>query len=263
MSGPDCCSAVPYESAAVGLILGNSWHPGGSEVSARLASLMKAGRGETFLDLGCGVGTTARSLSERFGCRVIGVDASPANTAKAVQRTESHDGISFLAGDGRHLPIPDGTLDGAMLECVLSTFDDKPAVVGELSRVLKSNGRLGISDVVVEGDLPEELRSPLMDAFCVGHALSAGGYVDLLERGGFRVDAVERTKQETLDFLEQVRRKIFVAKMLIGVGKLKLDMGDLDYARHLLSLAVTAVEQDSLGYVVVTARKCGVDEEKV
>lgn len=263
MSEADCCSGALYGSAFAGLLLGNSWHPGGSDVSARLASLMNAARGELFLDLGCGAGTTARSLSERFGCRVIGVDMSPANTASAVQKTESRDGISFLAGDGRHIPVPEGTFDGAVLECVLSTFSDKSTVVGELSRVLRPNGRLGISDVVVEGDLPEELRSPLMDAFCVGRALSADGYVDLLERGGFRVDTVEMMKRETLDFLEQIRRKIFVAKLAIGVGKLKLDMGDVDYARHLLSLAVTAVEQDRLGYFVVTAGKGGVDEESV
>jgi ubiquinone/menaquinone biosynthesis C-methylase UbiE len=218
--------------------------------------MMKAGREEMFLDLGCGIGTTSRLLAEQFGCRVVGIDASPSNAGDAMRRTVDSNGISFLAGDGEHVPLAEETFDGAMMECVLSTFRDKPAAAAELSRVLKSNGRLGVSDVAVEGELPEELRSPLTDVFCVGRALSVRGYLEVLERGGFEVQAVEKMEQETLDFLGEVRRQIFLAKMLAGVGKLGLDQEDLDYARHLLALTVTAVEEGKLGYVAITARKC-------
>jgi arsenite methyltransferase len=217
--------------------------------------MMKASRGEVLLDLGCGIGTTSRLLSEQFGCRVIGVDATPGNVGDAMRRTADSRVISFLAGDGQHIPLAEGTFDGVMTECVLSTFADKASAARELSRVLKPSGRLGVSDVVVEGELPEELMSPLMNAFCVGRALSVEGYRNVLEGGGFEVGVVEKMKGETLDFLEQLKRQIFVAKMLVGVGKLGLDQGDLDYARHLLSLAVAAVERGDLGYVAMTARK--------
>jgi ubiquinone/menaquinone biosynthesis C-methylase UbiE len=216
---------------------------------------MEATDGEVFLDLGCGVGTTCRLLSEQFGCKVVGMDLSPGNARDSLHRTEQHDGISFLAADGQHVPVMERTFDGVMLECVLSTFHDKPAAVGELVRVLKPKGRLGMSDIVVEGDVSEELRSPLMDALCVGRALSTNGYLSLLEQGGFNVTGVRKAKQETLDFLEQIRRQLFLAKLLAGVGKLGLDLQDLDYVRHLLSLAGEAVKQDKLGYVVIAGRK--------
>lgn len=244
---------MPYGLDVTGTFLGGVWHPGGSILSAKLASQIRAGKDDLILDVGCGVGATSRLLAEQFGCRVVGMDISHTNTRNALHRTEKNDGLSFLSGDGQHIPVTKQTFDGAVLECVLSTFHEKHAAVGELSRVLKPGGRLGMSDVIVEGDIPGELKTPLMDLFCIGRALSVNGYQRLLEQEGFKVINVDNRKQETLDFIEQVRRELFVARLLAGVGKLKLDPRDLDYARHLITLASKAAEEERLGYAILVA----------
>lgn len=255
MTESGCCSSNMYRIGVRRNFLGETWHPGGTVLSSRVGQQIGAHEGELILDVGCGVGTTSRLLSELFGCRVVGIDVSYAKAADALRRSKENDGVSFLAGDGQGIPTASKAFDGAVLECVLSTFHDKRAAVGELARVLKERGRLGMSDVIVDGEIAEELRSPILDAFCVGGALSSSEYRGLLEQAGFRFVGIEKRKQDTLDFLEQIRRQLFVARMLAGIGKLELDSQDLDYAGRLLSLAKEAVKGDRLGYAVLIAVK--------
>ncbi len=257
MTESGCCSGNLYRIGARENFLGETWHPGGMVLSSRVGQQIGAHDSDLILDVGCGVGTTSRLLSEQFGCRVVGMDVSSANAGDALRRSKGNDRVSFLAGDGHGIPASDKSFDGAVLECVLSTFQDKRAAARELARVLKERGRLGMSDVIVEGEIPEELRSPLVDAFCVGGALSSSEYRGLLEQTGFRFVGVEKRKQDTLDFLEQIRRQLFVARMLVGVHKLVLDSQDLDYVGRLLSLAKEAVKEDRLGYAVLIAVKDG------
>lgn len=257
MTESDCCSSNLYRIGLKGSILGETWHPGGPVLSARVGQKIGAHDGDLILDVGCGVGTTSRLLSEHFGCRVVGMDVSSANAGDALRQSKENDRVSFLAGDGQGIPVADEAFDGAVLECVLSTFHDKRDAARELARVLKARGRLGMSDVIVEGEIPQELRSPLVDAFCVGGALSSSEYRGLLEQTGFRFVGIEKRKQDTLDFLEQIKRQLFVARMLVGIGKLELDSQDLTYAGRLVSLAKEAVQEDRLGYAVLIAIKDG------
>lgn len=247
-----CCGAL-YSTDAVGMLLGDIWHPGGSELTGRLAARIPLDKNDLILDVGCGVGATPRFLSRQFGCRVVGMDISPTNTMEASRHSEGTGRVGFLAGDAHNIPVAEHALDSVILECTLSTIREKSTVVREILRVLKPGGRLGMTDVVVEADVPEELRSPLMKAYCVGGALSTEGYCGLLEREGFKVVVSENRKQDTLDFLEQVRRRLFIAKLLVGIGKLKLDPHDLDYARRVLSLAGRAAEEERLGYALFVA----------
>ncbi|MDE1852867.1 MAG: methyltransferase domain-containing protein [Thaumarchaeota archaeon] len=251
----DCCEGTPTRLDLATRFLGEAWHPGGSVLSSALAFKMQASRGDLFLDVGCGLGSTPRMLSAQFGCDVVGMDLSSTNAVAALRRSEEHGGLAFVAGDGQHVPMAEQKFDGVMLECVLSTFRDKAGATGEIARILKPGGRVGISDVVVEGDIPDELKSPLLEALCVARALPAEGYRALLEQSGFDVTGVERRKQETLDLLDRIKRALFVAKLLVGVGKLRLDAQDLDYASRLLFLARKSVEEDKLGYVILTAAK--------
>lgn len=247
-----CCGTL-YRREAAGKLLGDIWHPGGSELTGRLAAQIGLDEDDLILDVGCGVGATPRFLFDQFGCRVVGMDISPVNTMEASRHSDGMEGLGFLAGDAHNMPVTEHAFDAVILECALSTFREKPAAIREILRVLRPGGRLGITDVIVEADVPEELRSPLMTAFCVGGALSTEGYVGLLEREGFKLVVSENRKQETLDFLEQVRRKLFIAKLLIGIGKLELDSQDLDYARRMLSLAGRAAEEERLGYALFVA----------
>lgn len=251
-----CCGTV-YRMDLVGMLLGEAWHPGGSDLTGRLAYQIHANKTDLILDVACGAGSTARLLHNQFGCRVVGMDISPANAADAHRHTEGEDGAAFFTGDAHHIPVAAQTFDAAVLECALSTFREKPAAVREIGRVVKPGGRLGVSDIIVEDDVPDELRSPLMNAFCVGGALSTVGYRKLLQQEGFEVTVSENRKREVLDFLEHARRRLFVANLLSGIGKLKLDSLDLGYARRMLSLAIRAAEAGRLGYAVIVATKTG------
>ncbi len=114
---------------------------------------------------------------------------------------------------------------------------------------------MGISDVIVEGELPQELRSPLLQAFCISGALSVIKYLELLRLTGFEVVLSEVEKKETLDFIDEIKRKLFLAQLLIGIGKLQVEQQNVDYARHIISLARRSVEEEELGYVLLVARK--------
>lgn len=255
MTEPDCSLGAPDRLGLVTRFLGETWHPGGLILSSRLALKLQVSRNDLLLDVGCGLGSTSRVLSAQFGCHVVGMDISPTYAASALGRSKEHDRLAFIAGDGQHAPLVELKFDAVMLECALSTFHDKAGAMGELVRILKPGGRLGISDVVVQGDIPDELRSPLLDGLCVARALSTDGYRALFEEAGLSVTGVEKRKQEALDLLDRIKRVLFVAKLFVGVGKLRLDIKDLDYARGLLSLARKSVEEEKLGYVILTAAK--------
>lgn len=249
-----CCFDL-YRSDAVRMLLGDTWHPGGLELTGRLASYARLSSSDLVIDLACGVGGSSLFLSQRFGCRVVGVDMSASNVRDASERVGARDEVRFLVGDSHHAPFADHSFDAAVLECVLSTFSDKHGAIRELARVLRPGGRIGISDVIVEGELAPELRSPILQAFCVSGALSIGGYAKLLEEGGFEVILGENRKAEALEFVEEIKRKLFVAQLLAGLGKLEVEKQDLDLARDVLLTARRAIEEERLGYALVVARK--------
>lgn len=251
-----CAGGELYRDDAVRALLGDVWHPGGLGLTRRLASLLKIGESDLVLDAACGVGSSSILLSQESGCATVGIDLLPQNVKEAVGRTGvSHTRAAFMAAEAHHIPLASSSLNVALLECVLSAMDDKARAVEELGRVLKPGGRLGITDIVVEGELPQELSSPALQSFCIGGALSQEEYVELVERSGFRVLLSEReAASDILAFLEEIRRKLFVAKLLVGVRKLKIDERDLDNAKALLSSAKEAVADGRLGYCVIVAR---------
>jgi len=117
--------------------------------------------GETVLDLGSGAGFDAFLAERRVGDsgRVIGVDMTPEMVRKARENAENL-GVSrveFRLGTIEKLPVPDGSLDVVVSNCVVNLSPDKSAVFGEMHRCLKPGGRIMISDILRRGDLPEEL----------------------------------------------------------------------------------------------------------
>lgn len=169
-------AAVP-EGANLGLGCGNP---------TALASIRE---GETVLDLGSGAGFDALLAAARVGPqgRVIGVDLTEemiaqarANAAKAGVAN-----IEFRLGDIESLPVEDASVDLVISNCVINLVPDKPQVFREIARVLKPGGRVAISDIVLDGPLPEALRAN-EGAYCscVSGAISRDDYLEALAAAG-------------------------------------------------------------------------------
>lgn len=237
-----CCASV-YSSPAARFLLGDSFHPGGRELTSRLIEALRVGPGQTVVDVASGPGTSARQLARETGCEVVAVDLAPG--------TLDEPRVRVVAGDAEALPLADASMDGALCECALCTFPDKERAAAELARVLRPGARLALSDVLVEGPLPPELRSLQGWVACIGDARPLDEIAALLERHGLEVERTERHDDALAALLDRVDARLQVAAML---GELASDEL-LAQGRSLLAAARGALEAGLLGYGSVIARR--------
>ncbi len=147
--------------------------------------------GETVLDLGSGAGVDVLLSARRVGPggKVYGLDMTEEMLALARRNVEEAGvaNVELLKGYIEAIPLPASTVDVVISNCVVNLSPDKPAVLGEVFRVLKPGGRLGISDVVAEDHLtPADRAERGTVADCIGGALSIHEYESLLAQSGFR-----------------------------------------------------------------------------
>jgi arsenite methyltransferase len=234
-----CCSAV-YSSAAARLLLGDSFHPGGRELTSRLVRALEVGPDDLVVDVACGPGTSAVQLARETGCAVIGVDLVPPGTPAADRR------VRFVRGDAEALPLPDSSVDGALCECALCTFPDKAAAAREFMRVLRPGARLALSDLTARhNELPESLRSLPAWVACVGDARPLDEIAALLEQVGLVVEQTEAHDDSLASLLERIEARLQVAAMLAADRVVA--------GRELLREARRALDRGLLGYGVVIA----------
>ncbi|MFC8192089.1 arsenite methyltransferase [Cellulomonas sp. NPDC057328] len=154
--------------------------------------------GETVLDLGSGGGLDVILSARRVGPagRAYGVDALPEMLELARQNAAEAGvtNVEFLEGMLEEVPLPDASVDVVISNCVINLSEDKPAVFAEMARVLRTGGRIGVSDVVAEDRLTAADRAERGSyADCVAGALSESEYRELLRAAGFRDVTVEFT----------------------------------------------------------------------
>jgi MPBQ/MSBQ methyltransferase len=138
-----------------------SMHVGGWQATEAVLALAGVERGARALDVGCGLGGTARTLAAQYGATVTGIDLTPELVAAAedLSRRAGVRGVSFVQGSGTSLPFEDGSFDLATMLHVGMNVADKPALFREVARVLKPGGRFAVYDIMRFG--PGELPFPM------------------------------------------------------------------------------------------------------
>jgi ubiquinone/menaquinone biosynthesis C-methylase UbiE len=255
-----CCAAA-YQSGFARLLLGDSLHPGGLPLTERLGNLLALSPRDHVLDVACGRGESAIFLAARFGCRVTGIDLGETNITDATLRAEAANVstlVQFRIGDAESLDYPDASFDVVLCECAFCTFPDKRAATREFARVLRSSGRLGLSDLTRSGELPAELAGLLAWIACIADARAAEDYVALLEHGEFQSPSVEPHDEALAQMVRDIQGRLLAAELMVRLDKMSLPGVDFAEAKTTAVWAASAVRSGMLGYSLITAKKqCG------
>jgi SAM-dependent methyltransferase len=160
--------------------------------------------GETVLDLGSGGGIDVLLSARRVGPtgKAYGLDMTDEMLAVAEEnkRKSGLENIKFLKGEIENIPLPDNSVDVIISNCVVNLSGDKDQVIREAFRVLKPGGRFAVSDVVVRGQVPAEIRKSMeLWVGCVAGALGDYEYVSKLARAGFDDIGIEPTREYSID----------------------------------------------------------------
>src|SRR6266849_9162510 len=192
-------SGLPAEAVAASLGCGNP------------TALAKLRAGEVVLDLGSGGGIDVLLSAKRVGPTgtAYGLDMTDEMLALARenQKKVGVGNVEFLKGAIENIPLPENTVDVIISNCVINLSGDKDRVLAQAFRVLKPGGRLAVSDVVLRGEVPAEIRRSMeLWVGCIAGALEETEYVEKLDAAGFDSIEVEPTRvyqvEEAREFLQ-------------------------------------------------------------
>jgi arsenite methyltransferase len=254
-----CCAAI-YQSDFAQILLGDSFHPGGLALTARLGELLDLRPDQRVLDVAAGRGESAIFIAQRFGCEVLGIDLGAANVLEATSRAKAQsvgDLVRFNQGDAEQLGISAGAFDAIICECAFCTFPDKTAAADEFARVLRPGGRIGLSDLTRSGPLPPELDGLLAWIACIADARPIAEYAGYLEQAGLQVVATERHDNALAQLISDIRGRLLSAELMVGLKKLDLPGADFQQAKTLVRAASDAVRAGILGYSLISAVRAG------
>jgi arsenite methyltransferase len=180
-------TGIPAEAVLASLGCGNP------------TALAQLNEGETVLDLGSGGGIDVLLSAKRVGPtgRAYGLDMTDEMLALANEnkRRAGAENVEFLKGEIESVPLPDSSVDVIISNCVINLSADKRRVLAEAFRVLKPGGRFAVSDVVVRGDVPPQMRRNMeLWIGCVAGALEEQEFLALLREVGFENPSIEPTR---------------------------------------------------------------------
>src|SRR5580692_11441470 len=209
--GSSCCGAsASADGCGVDPITSNLYDAGQTRQipeEAVLASLgcgnptalAQLNAGETVLDLGSGGGLDVLLSAKRVGPRgkAYGLDMTDEMLALARenQRKAGVENVEFVKGEIENIPLPENSVDVVISNCVINLSGDKDRVLREAFRVLRPDGRFAVSDVVVRGTVPAEIRRSVeLWVGCVAGALDESEYRTKLAEAGFEDIEIEPTR---------------------------------------------------------------------
>jgi len=259
-----CCSSL-YGNPLAELLAGESLHPGGLATTRELLTTARLGPGARLLDVGCGLGASARLAAAEYGLRVDALDASPAVVARAAAKA-SEARVHWTIGTLPELPFEDATFDAVLAECVLSTMD-RAAALSELARVTRPGGTLLLSDVEAMGVAIPRLGHRIVGAaLCITDAWRPGEMDKRLEAAGYSVVRRWDRSRTIVELADRIEARLAIVGA--AARDLGLDLGALigptlaaaddesfpmTAARDAIDAVRDAVRDGTLRYNVVVA----------
>jgi SAM-dependent methyltransferase len=189
-------AGLPHDAVAASLGCGNP------------TALAHLNAGETALDLGSGGGIDVLLSAKRVGPtgKAYGLDMTDEMLALARenQRKAGATNVEFLRGEIENIPLPDNSVDVVISNCVINLSGDKDRVLREAFRVLRPGGRFAVSDVVVRGPVPAEIRRNVeLWVGCVAGAMEESEYRTKLAAAGFEDIEIEPTRVYSVEDARQ------------------------------------------------------------
>jgi ubiquinone/menaquinone biosynthesis C-methylase UbiE len=179
----DCAVEHPYRSGHFGGNNKEPLRPGGLELTRLAVQYAGFTAGDPILDLGCGEGTGTQLLKQH-GCEAIGLDTSTASLAAAAAHLSD---LPLIAASACRLPFADASLNGILAECSLSLVEQRDDVLAECYRVLRSDGRLAVTDIYARKTLNSNQPLPA----CLTGMVPKDEILAGLTNAGFRVERWE------------------------------------------------------------------------
>lgn len=288
-SGAAMCCSQFYEQDIVQELMGGSFHPGGEGLSKTLVTELGLAAGSKVLDVACGVGTTTRMMANEFGVNATGLDFSEINVKKArsladepltdpaepccgpgetctpsnglaqlggnPQTKVSPGECQFIQGSAGSLPVDDASFDGLTCECAVSTFANQPGVAAEFFRVLKPGAVFGMTDMVLNGELPDDFAEKAAPWTCVAKAMNVEGYKALFEKAGFELVKQSDHTDSLLQLATEMKRKLVMAGMGKALGALPSLGMDLSQMRAMLKQSTELVKSGTIQYGLLVFKK--------
>ncbi|MEO6330795.1 MAG: arsenite methyltransferase [Ginsengibacter sp.] len=199
--GSGCCSTEVYNIMADDYNELEGYNPDadlglGCGLPTQFAKIKN---GDVVIDLGSGAGNDAFIARHEAGenGKIIGIDFTPAMIKRARQNAEvrNFNNVEFRQGDIEKMPVTANLADVIVSNCVLNLVPNKDGVFKEIFRVLKPGGHFSISDIVLEGELPTQIREAAeMYAGCVAGAIQKEVYMELIKNNGFTNITIQKDK---------------------------------------------------------------------
>ena len=215
---PDCCGKTGGRDPITSKLYDEAQAESVPEAALRASlgcgnptALAELRPGEVVLDLGSGGGIDVLLSARRVGPqgKAFGLDMTDEmlNLARRNQADAGVTNVEFLKGEIENIPLPEATVDVIISNCVINLSTDKDRALAEAFRVLKPGGRFAVSDVVVRGEVPPDIRRSVeLWVGCVAGALEESDYRAKLERAGFTAVSIEPTRvyqlKDAKDFLK-------------------------------------------------------------
>ena len=255
-----CCSAV-YGHPLAEALVGESFHPGGLARTRQLLAASELPIGSRVLDVGCGLGASARVAATEFGLAVDATDVSDGVLEQARERSTGID-IAWHRADVTRLPAADETYDAVLAECVLAAAP-RAAAITEIARVLRPGGLLIISDVAVSGDaIPGfEPGDVLGTALCVATAWLPDEFDRRTTQGNLRVVRGWDHSADILQLIDRIEGRLTVARTMLPrspIDGIHIGVGAVPSPKDVQAITESvraAVGDRRLGYFAAIAQR--------